>query len=135
MYIKGMKLNDDIIKNRSALQVCFVWPTCALMLLLAAMMLSSIDGCIIFFLMILLLNACVVLYSDWKVSRKMKSKEEFYKVQKYSAAFFIIEFVLAVIEIFYGLSESFGILFFGCVMVLLSVGGVFHSAVLKVDYD
>lgn len=111
-------------------------PVCSLLILfLMFMMFDSVVGSILSFVAILLVNFYVFAGSDWMVSKKMDSIKTFLRIQNASLTFNLIEFVISLICVFCELDGDIGMLCAGVVMLLLSVAGMVHSVLLKVDYD
>ena len=131
-----MKFNIDKKKIVKSMQNGTVVPVCSLLILfLMFMMFDSVVGSILSFVAILLVNFYVFAGSDWKVSRKMDSLKTFSRIQNASLTFNLIEFIISLICVFCGLDGDIGMLCAGVVMLLLSVSGMVHSVLLKVDYD
>ena len=130
-----MKFNIDKKKIAKSMQNGTAVPVCSLMILfLMFMMFDSVVGSILSFVAILLVNFYVA-GSDWMVSKKMDSIKNFSRIQNASLTFNLIEFVISLICVFCGLDGDIGMLGAGVVMLLLSVAGMVHSVLLKVDYD
>jgi hypothetical protein len=135
MYIKGM-MSDNGNKNKKKARNGYVWPT--LMMLTLFFIFAqpiSVGFSVFVFVMILMLNAYVFLDSDWKVSRKMESKKTFDKIQKCAFCFFMMEFIPSIGYVFYGLTGELGELVVGVLSLIMSVVGLVHSIMIKVDYD
>lgn len=131
-----MKFNIDTRKLAKPKQNGAVIPVCALLILfLMFVMIDSVGASILLFITILLMNAYIFLSSDWKVSRKMDSVKTFLRIQNAALTFFLVEFVISLICVFYGWTGNIGILAAGFVTLLLSAAGMVWAILLKVDYD
>ena len=81
------------------------------------------------------MNLYVFVIADWKVSRKMDSKKTFDEIQKSTLFFFLIEVIISLICIFYGLTGEIGVLAVGFITLAISALGTIHAILLKIDYD
>ena len=116
-------------------KIGYILPICLLLLFFIFMMPISIQGSIIVFAIILLMNLYVFVIADWKVSRKMDSKKTFDEIQKSTLFFFLIEVIISLICIFYGLTGEIGVLAVGFITLAISALGTIHAILLKIDYD
>ena len=117
-------------------QIEYILPICLLLLLFFIFLMPiSIQGSVIVFMMILFVNLYVFCISDWNVSRKMNSKRTFDKIQKSTLFFFLIEFIISLICVFYGLTGYIGVFAVGLITIVISAIGIIYAILLKVDYD